>query len=58
MTEQKKLIGFAAMPAERLKEIARLGQAAVTRSGRRFKFTPEKAREAARVGWARRRGTS
>lgn len=56
-TKIKKLTGFAAMPTERQREIARQGQAALAASGRRYKFSPEKARQAAIVGWARRRGT-
>jgi hypothetical protein len=54
----KKLAGFAALPVERRREIARMGQAALIASGKRHTFTPEKAREAARVGWARRRGAA
>ena len=54
----KKLVGFAAMPADRQREIARMGQAALAASGRRHKWTPEKAREAAALGWARRRGAA
>lgn len=50
----KKLVGFAAMPSDRQREIARMGQAALQASGRRYTFSPEKAREAAKLGWARR----
>ena len=53
----KKLIGFAAMDPERQREIARSGQAALKASGKRHVFNSEKAKEAARLGWARRRGT-
>lgn len=51
----KKPIGFAALPFEKRQEIARRGQAALVASGKRHTFTSEKARQAAIVGWARRR---
>lgn len=54
----KKLVGFAALPSERQREIARMGQAALKASGRRHAWTSEQAREAAKLGWARRNGRS
>lgn len=54
----KKLNGFAALPAERQREIARMGQAALKASGKRYTFTSDKAREAAKLGWARRGKTA
>jgi len=47
MSDTKKVSGFAAMTPERRKEIARMGAAAVSARGSRYRFTPEKAREAA-----------
>jgi hypothetical protein len=51
----KRLNGFASMPQERQKEIARMGQAALKASGRRHHWNSESARAAAMVGWARRK---
>lgn len=53
----KRLVGFAAMNPEEQKALARKGQAALVASGKRHTWTTEQAREAARIGWARRRGT-
>lgn len=52
----KKLIGFAAMPQDKQREIARMGQAALAASGKRHTFNHETAKAAAKVGWARRQG--
>lgn len=42
--------GFAAMDAERQREIARMGGKAAHESGRAHEFTPEEARIAGRKG--------
>lgn len=55
-TKVKRLIGFAAMPTEQQREIARRGQAALAATGKRHAWTSDTAREAARIGWARRKG--
>lgn len=52
----KKLsVNFASLPPERRREIARMGQAALKASGKRHVFNSETARNAAIVGWARRK---
>jgi general stress protein YciG len=55
----KKRIGFAAMPRERVREIAALGGVAAHENGTAHEFTREEAREAERKGgkatWAKKR---
>ncbi len=51
MSERKKQNrGFAAMPAETQREIARKGGVAAHKRGTAHEFTPEEAREAGRKG--------
>lgn len=52
MTDQKKR-GFAALTPERRREIAKMGADAVTKSGARYQWTSEKAKEAGRKGGLR-----
>jgi len=48
--EEKKKRGFAAMDAEKQREIASKGGRAAHESGRAHEFTPEEAREAGKKG--------
>ena len=46
----KKQRGFAALPAEKVRELARLGGTAAHRAGTAHQFTTEEARAAGRKG--------
>jgi uncharacterized protein len=48
--EPKKPRGFAAMPPEILREIARTGGRAAHAAGTAYEFTPETARAAGMIG--------
>lgn len=50
--------GFAALPPERRREIARQGGLAAHEAGTAHQFTPEEAREAGRKGGRAGRGKS
>lgn len=53
MTE-KTPRGFANLTPEHRQRIARMGQAALAASGKRYQFNVEKAREAGRLGGLKR----
>jgi general stress protein YciG len=55
-TEVRKRRGFAAMDAEKQREIASRGGRAAHEKGTAHEFTPEEAREAGRKGGERSRG--